>query len=293
MKHILMGVSTAILLFLTGCETVVEVELPEFTPQLVVNSFFSPDTVWRVNVSRSVSILSTEEPQPLSNAVVQLFKDDVPLERLTYTEDGWYQSVSHRPVSGSRYKITASADNFQSVTATDAVPQAVPVLSVSSKDTVGEWEQERKIVTFEFSDPPAVENFYQLSLSSSHYSGVKTYYNTVYFSSNDPVLASLSGFGSEDSDAAFSGDYAVFSDALFSGKTYKMTVFVDYFRDEPNLSVLLSVISEDYYWYVRSDEKRQDSHDNLFAEPVQMYSNVQNGLGIFAGFISSRVPVDN
>lgn len=292
MKQAWTGIFITLIFLFTSCETVVDVDLPEFTPQLVVNSFFSPDTFFQVNVSRSVGILSTAGPRPVEDALVQLYKDDVPLETLNHTEDGWYTSLSRRPLSGARYKIVVSANGFQTVQASDTVPQAVPLLSATSQDTVGEWGQESKKITFEFSDPGGFENYYRLTLRYADFSGETTYYTPALFSSNDPALLSDISADLGDSENFFSGNYAVFSDILFNGKTYKMTVFVDYFRDEPNLTVVLSSISPDFYYYVLSDEKRQGSNDNPFAEPVQMHSNVQNGLGIFAGFASSRKSVE-
>jgi hypothetical protein len=41
--------------------------------------------------------------------------------------------------------------------------------------------------------------------------------------------------------------------------------------------------SSQYYRYVNSLELYNESDGNPFAEPVQLYNNISNGYGIFAG----------
>ncbi len=43
-------------------------------------------------------------------------------------------------------------------------------------------------------------------------------------------------------------------------------------------------LSKELYQYIRSSQKQQQIGDNPFSEPVFVYTNVKNGLGIFAGY---------
>jgi hypothetical protein len=54
--------------------------------------------------------------------------------------------------------------------------------------------------------------------------------------------------------------------------------------------VLLSV-SESYFRYLKATEFQENNEDNPFATPVQVYNNIENGLGIFAGYSISKYPL--
>jgi hypothetical protein len=43
-------------------------------------------------------------------------------------------------------------------------------------------------------------------------------------------------------------------------------------------------LSNDLYKYIKSVNKQQQVGDNPFSEPVFVYTNIKNGLGIFAGY---------
>ena len=46
----------------------------------------------------------------------------------------------------------------------------------------------------------------------------------------------------------------------------------------------LNYSKEDYFKYKLSLEKYQETAGDPFAQPVQVYSNVENGFGIFGGY---------
>ena len=43
-------------------------------------------------------------------------------------------------------------------------------------------------------------------------------------------------------------------------------------------------IDKPFYKYVVSNEAYQAAHNNPFAEPVQVYTNITGGFGIFSGY---------
>jgi Domain of unknown function (DUF4249) len=81
------------------------------------------------------------------------------------------------------------------------------------------------------------------------------------------------------------------SDANFNGKQKLLKVFVEAteLRELPDGSgnirrpfVRVLRITEDYFKYLRSYNSYLSASDNPFAEPVNVFTNVKNGLGIFA-----------
>jgi len=48
------------LTFLTqSCQTVIEYDFPETDPKLVLNTFFNPDSIWKVNLTKSKGSLES------------------------------------------------------------------------------------------------------------------------------------------------------------------------------------------------------------------------------------------
>ena len=93
----------------------------------------------------------------------------------------------------------------------------------------------------------------------------------------------------------------VLSDDLFNGREKTLyakistwQLFDYYYQDLPQspLYIHLYSISEDLYRFILTYNKYTDALGNPFAEPVNIYSNVKNGLGIFSGVNVSTDSVD-
>ena len=90
-------------------------------------------------------------------------------------------------------------------------------------------------------------------------------------------------------------DQGLFNDLLFNGQTKSLEISIpnnEWSWGEAGyiwsyryigLRFYLYNISQDYYYYRRSLELYNQTSGNPFAQPVQVFSNIQNGFGIFAG----------
>ena len=118
----------------------------------------------------------------------------------------------------------------------------------------------------------------------------------VYFSSQNAAIENKNDNGFYSSTN--------FTDALFNGDEYVMDVLVDeyYFTGEKegvrdkgygvdSISIVFSKVSEEYYWYETSYQSFLSSRYS-FAQPVQVYSNIENGHGIFAGYSITKEIID-
>jgi hypothetical protein len=117
--------------------------------------------------------------------------------------------------------------------------------------------------------------------------------NSFYFSFDydDPVF----GVGVTENDFIDASDLdtrpeGVFTDLLFSENSYRLKLKV-YFECEVDevfdpdlfrLSFLLEHLSKEYYSYLNTCDQG-DVTLQIWAEPIQTYSNVNNGFGIVAG----------
>jgi len=85
-------------------------------------------------------------------------------------------------------------------------------------------------------------------------------------------------------------DGLLLDDEQFNGTKKVITLELDTFYDGSGyLFIDLLHISEEYYnYYYALVKQNENREENIYAEPVQLYTNIENGLGIFAGASLSR-----
>lgn len=288
--------SSFIFLF-SSCETVVELDLPEKQPGLVTNCFFNPDSIFSVNMSKSQYVLDNASVRKINNAVISLYRESVWIEDLGFISDGNYTSLKgNKPQAGINYKISVSADGFSSVEANDKIPAPTQITAVDT-GTIFMENQKYFELKIKFKDNPSEKNYYQLQLFT------KNYFQS-YDSIGNPIMDTTSyfqpmGFESKDlifdHEKNFGNSGAMFSDELFGAKgEYQLSIYTYTYSNEYDtmgnaygfneLKILLKSVSENYYKYVVSYQLYQQSNGNPFSEPVQIYNNIKNGYGIFAGY---------
>lgn len=289
---------TFFVLAFTACELIIEPDLPGHTPRLVVKAFFTSDTRWTASISRSIGIL---EPNPgrerlVTDATVQLLLDGQVIDRLHFfSSERVYASQTHLAVDKS-YTIRVTAPGFDTVHASDSIPEPVPTSVVSyrieSGDQVdGEYGTiaiTEFIIKLKIQDPPGEQNHYQILAFAPDRSGRFG----LRISTRDPSIIADNRI--EDSVLEgvepFVGSEPFFKDALFDGESHEVEISSPNYQVEvsPERRIWVQVrhISEAYYKHLRSALLHKTTDDNPFAEPVRMYSNVENGYGIFAGYSS-------
>ncbi|HUW93723.1 MAG TPA: DUF4249 domain-containing protein [Bacteroidales bacterium] len=320
MKRVVIYFSVVAILILlaSSCEEIIEFKGEKIEPKLVLYSMLNPDSVITASVSKSHAVFDIKyEPQQITDAVVRLYRDGEFVETLTYTapppsceycppvSQSKYVSQGTKPVPGSTYRIEAEVPGLKSVSGETSLPDMVPVLSI---DTVTEKEGEYNtylVTKVKFADPGVTENYYMLSVTR-----LEGYYN------GDPSVpfypeASVSVYKSDESYAAredplispsqeedlfgmyIENTYNVFSDELISGKEYDILLKM-YIHKQPDTDhfefshfrIELHSISRELYLYLRSYSAHLQTRDAFFAEPVLVYSNIENGLGV----VGARVP---
>ncbi|MBW8048904.1 MAG: DUF4249 domain-containing protein [Cytophagales bacterium] len=268
--------------FLFACEMIVDVDLPPYDSQLVANCFFNPDTLFEVHVSHSLGILDTGTLDNIENAKVEILENGQVISVLSHTGGGIYSSTGVYPSAGQPYSLKVEASGYESIGALDAVPLAIPIISVTLKDSVyvGELDGTYAETTIKFNDPVSADNFYAIEIWQ--YDSIDGYRYTISLSTIDPSVA----------NEQYSSRI-LFSDIIFDGKTYDLKVYFDSYILTQNrkLYVRLNSISKAYYLYNKSLRLHRQNQGNPFAEPVQVYGNIENGLGIFAGYSYDEVLV--
>lgn len=285
------------LMLLVSCETVVEIDLPEQESQLTLNGLFERDSTFLFTMSASKGVLEAGELEDITDGRVQIVGSDGTLEVIdsvsVHPETGQtgYRSTL-RAKAGIAYTVTASHKDYPIVTAMTLMPNAVPVDRVDTA-TVFSIGTVEKQVLISFSDPAGEANFYEARL-----------YLLLYFpdgADSIPYMQEIPAFAASGGDGVFSNNTRrlIFSDELFDGQNYAVRVAynTDWLSGDtaqvvdqlPSYLVAeLRTLSEDYYKFQVSYGTYQGTAGDPFAQPVQVYNNVDGGFGIVAGLNAAQ-----
>ena len=264
----------ALLCFFSSCVKDADVKLPAVESKLVINSFISPqDTIIRVAVTLSQPLYNNSNAGQffnVSNASV-LINDGVNSKTLIYNSIENYYSIgiSQLPiVVGTTYYLTVSTPDGKNITATTSIPNANSTLTFSSHyvNDPNQQDSTYSITTF-WNDSPGTEDYYRVSYyEKQFYPGAIDTSYSILFSGN---------YSDKDKDGT------TLSDIFEVYKAYSIG----------NMGELYLIhATKEYYLY---HTKLADAANSLgpFTEPVQMYSNINGGYGIFAGFNQYKLPV--
>lgn len=263
---------------LFSCEkTVDNVELPDIQPVLVAQSFLEvgADSV-KVFLSRSNPIFYSTQYgfKDVTDAQVILTNGSQSIS-LTYQAGGseWMAGYYFAPISSfsldanKSYTLKIKSTLGDSVFSTCILPETpnVDLKLVSLDSTLSEWDTRYYYnYTFEL-----------LSLNSQ----ANNYYHI-------EAMGYSTDNGNNYADRYM--DYSVYGLYKMVPNKKELIVFEAYNKvDSFDFHVLKT--DEAYYNYHRSVNDFEG--DNPFAEPVIIYSNIENGLGIFCGFNRKKYTV--
>jgi hypothetical protein len=273
-----------ILVFLiSSCEKPIDFTQEVKTPKLVVNSFFNPDSTWSVYLSHSLTIISPGALEPVNNATINLFENNELIGNFQLVRNGKYVS-DIKPVENQAYSIEAEAPGYKKVSAKSEAPnESIEVLAIDTS-RVDRFDEELLKFKIKVKDIGSELHYYGITLIGQ----IEGYWNPIYFYSNDPIL-------NVPTDGTIS---AAFTNELFTNTTATIELSANvimydgsgFFYDK--LIFVLSTYSKDAYLYNRSYELYNIALDDFFAEPVQVYNNIENGFGIFSGYRSLEYEMD-
>lgn len=301
-KNLTCGSLSALLLFSCTKDVSLKVDEKYTQPMLVVNGVLQVDSTIKVNISKSVSAFDpTASPSVLTDAKVELWKDGNLYAQLKNDGNGYYSSTE-KPTRGHLYSFHVTQSSFtEPATATSSIPDSVAIKIVAVDTTAEE-------ITVEINDPDT-SNYYAfhlVALDSMGYANDLTLYtdNTELLDNAKSPIFSFTRHNSRKLHRL--PNYV--SDNLFNGT--KSEYVLSFNTDQgfgggghggpppppngggnnmPSGTYILTVytVSVPLYKYVKSIDGA--SNPNPFAaEPTQIYSNVQNGLGVLGAINAQR-----
>lgn len=286
------------LLLQTACQPE-QISLPDTGRKIVLNGLINSDSLIRVSVSKSIYISDREGivGKDLDNAKVYIYQDGLIIDSLQhdFKVNNWgifypfgnYCSKKVKPLPGKEYRIVAKVPGLPDVSATTILPNPVKIEKV---DTAEIWldpsYEDALKCNIKFADPLDEMNYYLFEVFYKN-GDQTTPINTVRFTCKDPVVEEYLSDGTIER-----GNLAgvVFSDKVINGKTYSLNLTISrnpkFFGGVKLRRVIyfhLYSISKNYYKYIRTLNLHNAKFGKPLSEPVQVFSNITGGYGIFAG----------
>jgi len=280
-----------IFLLLVSCEKKIDFKIKDKERKIVINSLLSSDSLIHANISKSMHILdSYSKLQFLNNAIVEIWENDSMLEILSHRKDGNYYSENIIPIEGDRYKIIVRCEGLREASSEIIMPYKVPITNKSAMISESDSEIQCSI---DFNDPANLENFYLFKVRSHivfrYYSEsegweYESYEGELFIDTNEPIV----------DDYSFTNEGIIFNDNWFDGESYNFTFNIDSYSlyDTSTVYFNLYSINKEYYQYLRSKELQNWFEDDPFSEAVQVFSNINDGIGILAGSTLSEDSIE-
>ncbi len=312
-----------ILLTFLSVSCIVDSDLPfpKGESQFVLNGILNPDSIIKVNLTKTRSLALQTPFEVVENAFIKLYEDGTLIDTLAYKSSGDYFS-DLKPLEGGHYKIEVSGPDIEnSIEGEDTVP-ARPEYAACFRQTkdpafTSEYDvtvdiQFLKLNVAQFQ--PWIEfisNDYKYDFNGNDTSKLL---NEKFFiiNTNSPHLDDFNGAFDNFSGYYDYHFYLRISDSfantkdlsvdVFGGRTtqssrlFRYEVITNLIKDQ---SLILNVIncSPNYDKYLKST--LQDFLNSefvgvstLFSGPVKIHSNIKNGVGIFGSYSTRAVQVN-
>ncbi|MCF8381952.1 MAG: DUF4249 domain-containing protein [Bacteroidales bacterium] len=264
---------------------------------VVINCFFSKDSVVILHLSEYTDFQEVlPELNEVEYADVEFYENSVLVGSFVYTIDtiepidennneyGYYRLIYQKTKPDRLYSVRYSCDEQILLQASDIIPEDIPIISIDTSTMITGTGFINVYCKITFQDNLEKNNYYSISATEQHIENVndKRSIASTIISSSDPVAEGFFNYKY--------GNLCYFSDENFNGSKVSVTCLFkpEYRVDGKNfIDIQLNSVSKDYYLYVKSLDRYLKAKENLFAEPVKIYSNVEGGYGIFAAFNKS------
>jgi hypothetical protein len=297
LKKSLIYILTLVSLLTSSCQKIRDDLLPQGSSHMYFQSILSPDSSMKVIVGQSVGI-QDDINSSINDAIVLAFINNVFTDTLRLVGHGIYKSWV-KPEINDTVRIEVVSDGKMSGETIIPGPAYITNASYACSTFYDALNQEyHGTLTFSIEDDPNTRNFYEMliytreKLSGGNY----RYYNKVsdYYIFKPDIIIQNEG------DWDFEPSTLFFSDQLFSGETGNFAFIIA--GVSSNGYITLRSISKEYYYYrkfyTRHAYNAQLNSDGIrnflfTGEPLDMYTNIQGGLGVCAAYSSTVTKIES
>ena len=292
-KYIYSSIAFVLLFTSYSCdnffETTIKIDPPPYQQQLVLHAYLSNvDTSITAMVTENIGLLELRDTLAyINDAVIEVLIDGVVKYRLDYLENKEgrlvnYESLRLDPndIEGKEVEFRISHPDYIAISAKQRMPNLVPLKRVRYLENAGISDdgEVSSGVELELDDPPNEANYYEVSLYYEDTENGRDIFS-IYTTENDISVEESILYNSH-----------LLSDENFDGQNFKFRLFTNGF--DPNdfdpstlggrFLCSWRMLTEEQYLYSRSVRQQENTEDlGPFAQPVTIFSNVENGLGVF------------
>lgn len=315
-----------------GCISEADILVPRLSSEVVLNGIIHPESVIQVRLTRSLPLDEGQILPIIDNAEVIVYENDRLVGQLSFKDSiysiDYYPQEGHQYTVEA--KVSDKNEEKKVIRASDVMPSSPTVYACFTKE---DYLYSDINVSATIQNNFAENNFYWLDVVTANYpffdcEFVKEDTSTRYCLGRDSTRLIVEQESPLGSYSTIPDRFNAFVDNLSGGiadyNTYirisdegledqlielDFTGYSQLFRhnvlSDPSegQSLLLTVTSASQHYdrYLKSsiiyylNNGFDDSEDtpNPFAEPTRIYSNVENGLGIFAAYNSTQIHVED
>lgn len=309
------------IVFISSCYKDIDIyNSDDFQSHLVVNAIVGADSIIKVTVLKSAIPGQLDSTIGIDSAIVKVFEDgqykgtlaraDVPVMLDINALPFYYSDFPAREghiytieVEALGQKATAELSFPQKVSTVELSPQQYDYMDTSNigNGYIDFWADFPLKITI---NDPAGKNYYMIAIYTKGYGFLV---DTLTWQITDSIMSTHIKYGGVYFYDLFNGAQYVsatlpfenqswrmgtiiFNDELFSEQSFTATPTANIEgtvkKDAQTMTMYYQVItiSEDLFNYYTSTNKYNMTEGNPFVEPVNIFSNVQGGIGIVAGY---------
>ncbi|MBM3399088.1 MAG: DUF4249 domain-containing protein [Bacteroidetes bacterium] len=271
-----------LVLGLFACETKLDLSEVSGPTRLVVNGLINDQDKIQIQVSKTIPLGSAVAVEFVNNAVVVMRDENGNAVGFSYNiGTDKYENPVFRAIAGKYYSVSVKAPGFDEVFAEMVMPEKASKTPSAWKDStdLDSSGYPTGTLTVNINDKGITNNYYRISLF--YYDNITATWNTLRPVTKDATIEN-------EAIVSDSGSW-VFSDRSFNGeqKSIPFITPFGYALGTPKYLVVNESLSEQYFKYFKSIEDYK-AGAGVFGEATPVFSNIRNGLGIWAGSSITR-----
>lgn len=295
LKNILFATA---LLMMAGCEKVVEFKIEDQEPMVVVNCHARAGEQPEMQVSMSRFFLMNSNNYPkIDNASCSMWFGSQEVTGVYDSEKDRYL-FGHTVAEGDSLKVEVTVPGYETVKASTRVPMKVEPQHFRFIGDTTMYSYSDSQIRFVLHDRAGEKNYYSLRIKhveSYIYDDTPyTHEYDEYFTCSDLLIVDQSDVVELIGGmSGYDGNLLFFTDEHIDGQSHEIaldcTVWFPYdSTSRSDYYLVLESLSKEMYQYMTTKEAQYNGEDlgGLFGEAVQVYSNIQGGVGILGA--SSR-----
>lgn len=291
--YILFAVVIFLSLTLSGCIKEITADVEDLSGNPVLNAFIHPDTVITVRLTKSKPVLGNGTPTSyvqITDAQISVLENGIS-RPLTYNASANRYVSDWVPQAGNTYSIKGQIPGFDKevTSTTETLPAPLDFATFVVDTSIDGNGDFRMRLNYTIDDAPG-EDFYHVILRyrCRAANGMVVRDNEIIIDKDDSPLGNGNnlyanvGFLEPEPYGGF-----IFSDQGRDGQTISFdfnvpSSVVECDGDHGEIYAEVRRTSRAYYEYVLSIDN--NAQNGPFSTPAQIYTNIGNGIGIWAGY---------